>query len=319
MSSDEVARLLHHPYTSLLDIHPYDTANASDTKTHWLSEEIHCIMGCRKFRNYKHNLTVSRDGEWVNGGEFPMSLGSYATILKAQWGTSLDCTSYRFLDAVHMDIAFGDCVSVGTFRFALILVDRATRYSWAFGLKTLSSDCILLALRLFRATAGSLACCFYCDCDPKLFGWAISDYLVDNSSKVVAAPAKRQSSKGLFESHWKVVVHMAHTCLSYRKANARAFWFYAIVHSARMMNAIPSKIHGRIASPFLLVHGVGHDERTWIPLFLICYFRHEKDGDLKRSKHQAHSMDGVIIGCSPTYNARLVYNPRNKQYYEPDS
>ena len=86
-----------------------------------------------------------------------------------------------------------------------------------------------------------------------------------------------------------------------------------------MMNAIPSKIHGRIASPFLLVHGVGHDERTWIPLFLICYFRHEKDGDLKRSKHQAHSMDGVIIGCSPTYNARLVYNPRNKQYYKPDS
>ena len=30
-------------------------------------------------------------------------------------------------------------------------------------------------------------------------------------------------------------------------------------------------------------------------------------------------MDGIIIGHSPTYNALLVYNPRNKQYYEPDS
>ena len=30
-------------------------------------------------------------------------------------------------------------------------------------------------------------------------------------------------------------------------------------------------------------------------------------------------MDGVIIGRSPTSNALLVYNPRNKQYYEPDS
>jgi hypothetical protein len=86
-----------------------------------------------------------------------------------------------------------------------------------------------------------------------------------------------------------------------------------------MMNAIPGKIHGRIASPFLLVHGVGHDERTWIPLFSICYFHHEKDGNMKRSKHQAHSMDGIIIGRSPTSNALLVYNPRNKQYYEPDS
>jgi hypothetical protein len=86
-----------------------------------------------------------------------------------------------------------------------------------------------------------------------------------------------------------------------------------------MMNVIPGKIHGRLASPFLLVHGVGHDERTWIPLFSLCYFHHEKDEDLKRSKHQAHTMDGIIIGCSPTSYALLVYNPRNKQYYKPNS
>jgi hypothetical protein len=30
-------------------------------------------------------------------------------------------------------------------------------------------------------------------------------------------------------------------------------------------------------------------------------------------------MDGIIIGRSPTSNALLVYNPHNKQYYEPDS
>jgi hypothetical protein len=189
-----------------------------------------------------------------------MSLGSYATIPKAKRGTSLDRTTYRFLDAVHMDIAFGDCVSVEGYRYALILVDRATRYNWAFGLKTLSSECILSALCLFRAAASSLTCCFYCDCDPKLFGQAIRDYLVDNTSKVVAAPAKQQSSNGLVESHWKVMVHMARAYLT-QKQMPRAFWFYAIIHAARMMNAIPGRIHGRLASPFLLVHGVGHDER----------------------------------------------------------
>jgi hypothetical protein len=89
--------------------------------------------------------------------------------------------------------------------------------------------------------------------------------------------------------------------------------------AAHMMNAIPGKIHGCIASPFLLVHGVGHDDRTWIPLFSICYFHHKKDGNMKHSTHQAHSMDGIIISRSPTSNALLVYNPRNKQYYEPDS
>jgi len=143
---EEVARLLHHPNTSLLDIRPCDTANASDTKVHWTSEEIHRIMGCRKFRNYKHILDVSKDGAWMDVGEFPMSLGSYATIPKAKRGLPLDRTVYRYPDAVHMDIDFCDCVSVGGYHFALILVDRATCYNWAFGLKTLSSSCILSAL-----------------------------------------------------------------------------------------------------------------------------------------------------------------------------
>jgi hypothetical protein len=82
----------------------------------------------------------------MDGGEFPMSLGSYATVPKAKRGQLLDKTVYRYLDAVHMDIAFGDCVSVGGYRLALIQVDHATCYNWVFGLKTLASSCILLAL-----------------------------------------------------------------------------------------------------------------------------------------------------------------------------
>ena len=79
-----------------------------------------------------------------------------------------------------MDIAFGDCLSVGGFRYALILVDCATRYNWAFGLKNLLLDAVLATIRLFCAAAGSLAICFYCDCYLKLFGTAISEYLIDN-------------------------------------------------------------------------------------------------------------------------------------------
>ncbi len=84
------------------------------------------------------------------------------------------------------------------------------------------------------------------------------------------------------------------------------------------MNAIPGKHSGCLASPFLLVHGVGHNKCTWIPLFSLAYFHHEHDGNQMRTKHQAHTMDGIVIGCSPTLNDLLVYNPWNKQYYEPD-
>jgi hypothetical protein len=124
-------------------------------------------LGCRRFRNYKHILQTSLDGHWIDGGEFPMALGSYATIPKAKRGGAIDRANSRFLDIVHMDIAFGDCVSVGGFRYSLILVNRATRYNWVYGLKDISADSILLALRNFKADAGSYARCFRLDCDVK--------------------------------------------------------------------------------------------------------------------------------------------------------
>jgi hypothetical protein len=147
---------------------------------------------------------------------------------------------------------------------------------------------------------------------------AISEYLIDSNSKVFAATVKHQSSNGLVKSHWKTMVHMGCAYLT-EKQMPRTFWFYAISHAARMMNAVPGMHLGYLAFPFLFVHGVRHDEQTWIPLFSLCYFHHVHDGNQKRSKHQAHTMDGIVIGRSPTSNALFLYIPWNKQYFEPDS
>ncbi len=174
-------------------------------------------MGCRKFKNYKHLLQVSHDGKWVNTGKFPPSLGSFATISKSNKGKPLDRTRHRYLDTVHVDIAFGDCLSMGGFRYALILVDRASHYSWTFGLKDVSSSSILGAFCLFHPLAGACTRCFYSDFDLKLFGTAIREHLIDGSSNIVAAPAGRLSSNGLVESHWKVMVHMARVHLTEKR------------------------------------------------------------------------------------------------------
>jgi hypothetical protein len=204
-----------------------------------------------------------------------------------------------------VDIVFGNCLTVGGFCYALILVGQATQYNWSFSLKDLLLGSVLDAIWKFWAAAGSLAWCFYCDCDAKLFGDKISNYLIDNSSKVVAAPAKRQLANGLVESHWKVMAHMARAYLT-EKQMPCLFWSYAIAHAAHMMNAIAGKIHGRLVSPFLLIHGVGHDPHTWVPIFSLCYFHHKKDGDILQSKHQAHTMDGIIVGRLSTLNALLI-------------
>ena len=114
------------------------------------------------------------------------------------------------------------------------------------------------------------------------------------------------------------MVHMDRAYLT-KKQMPQSFWFYAVVCSGHMMNAIPGKFGGKLVFPFLLAHGVGHDECTWFPLFSVCYFHHERDGAVPCFHCQSHTMDGLAIGPSPTSNTMLVYSPQTKQYYEPDS
>ena len=80
-----------------------------------------------------------------------------------------------------------------------------------------------------------------------------------------------------------------------------------------MMNMIPGKYGTKLASPFMLAHGTRPDPITWLPLFSVCYFHHEKDTDAVRSKSQAHTMDGIVLGRSPMPKAILVYNLQNQR------
>jgi hypothetical protein len=66
-----------------------------------------------------------------------------------------------------MDIVFGDCMSLGGFRYALLLVDVATRYTWLYGLQTVSSGDIIFALDAFRADAGAYPKKFHANFDPR--------------------------------------------------------------------------------------------------------------------------------------------------------
>jgi hypothetical protein len=200
---------VHCPGSALPPVRPCDRSNGSDTKTHWTSEGLHRALGCRWLRNYKHIIQTSLDGQWIDAGEFPVLLGVFTTIPKAPWGGAIDREQSFYLDIVHIDIAFGDCVLVGGFWHSLVFVDQTTCYNWVFGLKDLSSASILAAFRLFRMDAGSYAWCFQCDCDAKIFGTKIWEHLIDNASNIIAAAAGCQLSNGLVELHWKVMVHMA--------------------------------------------------------------------------------------------------------------
>ena len=93
MSTKAIISSLHHSDTSPPAICPCDTPNASDTKYHFTVEELHCLTGCCRFRNYHHLIHTSKDGQFLDNGKFPVSIGAYTTIPKAPVGNLL--TTHR--------------------------------------------------------------------------------------------------------------------------------------------------------------------------------------------------------------------------------
>ena len=60
MERDDIIAQLHHPDKTPPSVRPCDTPNPLDTKSTWTAEELHCITGCRQFRNYRHHPVIQR-------------------------------------------------------------------------------------------------------------------------------------------------------------------------------------------------------------------------------------------------------------------
>jgi hypothetical protein len=206
-------------------------------------------------------------------------------------------------------------MSLGGFCYALLLVDVATRYTWLYGLQTVSSGDIIFALDAFRADAGAYPKKFHADFDQKLIGGAALCY-INKHSKIIAAPARRQSSNGLVESTWKTILRMARAYIT-EKQVSREFWYVAIRHAAIMLNQIPGRLGRRLTTPFELVHGVKPDSSTWFELFSVGYFDHPVENNATESKLEVQTLAGIAIRRDEKSNTIRFYNPLTKAYYSP--
>ena len=82
-----------------------------------------------------------------------------------------------------------------------------------------------------------------------------------NGFNIIATPAGRQSSNELLERTWRNLIQMARSFIT-EKQVGRKFWYFAVRHTAMMLNQVPGQLVLKLAMLFELVHNEKLDSKT---------------------------------------------------------
>ena len=277
--------------------------------------DIHKYLGFRTLKDLSIFQSVSQDTvSFVNAGELPLSHGDVSTIQRHKSNKNSVDRPKHFFDIAHMDITYGDTVAPGGIKYALIIVDRKTRYNFVLPLKDCKSSSITSALQHLKSMAGKLPRLLYTDFDPKILSTKIMEWYASNDGMILAAPPEQQHQNGLVERTWQTISKMARSFIT-DKQMPKSFWYWAIKHASRIQNVFPIKVDERFTTPHELVFKTKPDYRQLFRLFSTTYFTHTKDNTKSRTNLQAHTMAGIAVGWSDIANGLLIYNPITKVLY----
>ena len=120
--------LVHRDSTNIPPIPPSSTLAPCENWTQFESLNIHRIFVCRKFYNQKH-CTAATNASLVNSDLLLSTICSFSTVANPPKVNTTEKWR-QYLDKVHMDILFGECVNLWGHWYALLIVDVSTRYCW---------------------------------------------------------------------------------------------------------------------------------------------------------------------------------------------
>ena len=178
----------------------YKQLSSAPKLTLFTTQQLHSLLGSRSLKNWNDINEISLPTVSIsNSGVLPIELGDVVNLKAARKNKTPVPKPPNFLDVVHGDLAYGDCTSVGGVRYALLLVDRSTRFSLCYGLKSLIQEEILQGFVKFQLTFGSLPRRLYTDFDHRLLSGQIEKFLNQHGTNILGAPASRQYQNGLVE------------------------------------------------------------------------------------------------------------------------
>ena len=84
-------------------------------------------------------------------------------------------------------------------KYALVIVDYKTRFTYTLLFKNCKGDSLIYALTRLKTMAGKLPTRFFTDFDTKILSETVISFLADNDSLLLAAPPDQQHQNGLVE------------------------------------------------------------------------------------------------------------------------
>ena len=237
--------------------------------------------------------------------------GETATIHSAKKNKLPSTPPLRYGHTWHMDIGFGPCTSIGGIKYTLLLVDKATRYKFVYGLTNLKSS-LQDALSQFLLDSNTQPVLIRTDYDTKLMGGKSLRLLKKAGIKVQAAPPKRQHQNGLVERHWQTVVTMARNWLRSSLLPTK-YWFYAIKRACEVCNILPTHHLSTVTTPYELVFNEKVDYRQLFPMFSTAYIKQEQESSKKKNKWKTQSLKCIVVGTDSMSDGLLFYHPPSKK------
>jgi len=209
-------------------------------------------------------------------------------------------------DVVHADIIFGSGTAIGGAKYALFLVDRATRHKYVYPLRNLKTD-ILPSFIKFFSDIGRIPSMIRTDFDHKLMGSQIEIHLLKNNCKLQSAPPELQSVNGVCERNWRTILKMCRSWLVSAQLPSN-FWWFALKRATEVSNYIPIKLNGELTTPHQLVYNNKVDLRNLIPMFSVAYTSYTS-----QHSYDVQTVRTILVGKSDKSNALLFYHPATKK------
>ena len=222
---------------------------------------------------------------------------------------------------MHMDIICGTVTAIEGYRYALFIVDRATRSRFILPMKVLKND-LLPILQKFCNDIGMKPKRILTDFDHRLMGQKVLDMFTSTDGECIietvnlppqieAAPPNKQNQNGLAESNWKSILYMARAWLTSHLLPSTFLW-WALKRATEISNYLPIRINNCLTTPFELTYGEKPDLRNLIPTFSVSYLSRYRDGNISRKNVHSHSIRTILVGRDTTSNAFLFYHPGTK-------